>query len=160
MIRQRLLTYIDHVRKFEWPAMARGKAGDDAGRDLDQLSSAVSQVRPKNLEDLALYQHALRLLTVIADNRGERLDSADGSVPILLWFVLIVGGIITLSYPAFFGATNRLAQTLMTATLAALVALALLLALAMDYPFAGDDKISVQPFDEALDQMPPSLPTH
>jgi lipid-A-disaccharide synthase-like uncharacterized protein len=24
-------------------------------------------------------------------------------VPILLWFVLIVGGIITLSYPAFFG---------------------------------------------------------
>jgi hypothetical protein len=137
VIRQRLLTYTDHVRKFEWPAMARGKAGDDAGRDLDQLSSAVSQVRPKNLEDLALYQHALRLLTVIADNRGERLDSADGSVPILLWFVLIVGGIITLSYPAFFGATNRLAQTLMTATLAALVALALLLALAMDYPFAG-----------------------
>jgi hypothetical protein len=86
--------------------------------------------------------------------------SADGSVPILLWFVLIVGGIITPSYPAFFGATNRLAQTLMTATLAALVALALLLALAMDYPFAGDEKISVQPFDEALDQMPPSLPTH
>jgi hypothetical protein len=48
----------------------------------------------------------------------------------------------------------------MTATLAALVALALLLALAMDYPFAGDEKISVRPFDEALDQMPPSLPTH
>jgi hypothetical protein len=77
-----------------------------------------------------------------------------------MWFVLIVGGIITLSYPAFFGATNRWAQTLMTATLAALVALALLLALAMDYPFTGDEKISVQPFDEALDQMPPSLPTH
>jgi hypothetical protein len=101
-----------------------------------------------------------KLLTVIAGNRGERLDSADGSVPILMWFVLIVGGIITLSYPAFFGATNRWAQTLMTATLAALVALALLLALAMDYPFTGDEKISVQPFDEALDQMPPSLPTH
>jgi len=160
VIRQRLLTYTNHSASSSGPAMARGKASDDAGRELDQLSSAVFQVRPKNLEDLALYQHALRLLTVIADNRGERLDSADGSVPILLWFVLIVGGIITLSYPAFFGATNRLAQTLMTATLAALVALALLLALAMDYPFAGDDKISVQPFDEALDQMPPSLPTH
>ena len=160
VIRQRLLTYTDHVRKFEWPTMARGKASDDAGRDLEQLSSAIFQVRPKNLEDLALYQNALRLLTVIADNRGERLDSADGSVPILMWFVLIVGGIITLSYPAFFGATNRWAQTLMTATLTALVALALLLALAMDYPFTGDEKISVQPFDEALDQMPPSLPTH
>ena len=88
VIRQRLLTYTDHVRKFEWPTMARGKASDDAGRDLEQLSSAIFQVRPKNLEDLALYQNALRLLTVIADNRGERLDSADGSVPILMWFVL------------------------------------------------------------------------
>ena len=127
VIRQRLLTYTDHVRKFEWPTMARGKASDDAGRDLEQLSSAIFQVRPKNLEDLALYQNALRLLTVIADNRGERLDSADASVPILMWFVLIVGGIITLSYPAFFGATNRWAQTLMTATLAALVALALII---------------------------------
>ena len=95
VIRQRLLTYTDHVRKFEWPTMARGKASDDAGRDLEQLSSAIFQVRPKNLEDLALYQNALRLLTVIADNRGERLDSADGSVRILIWFVLIVGGIIT-----------------------------------------------------------------
>src|SRR6185436_18609379 len=159
-IRQRLITYTDHVRKFEWPTMARGRPSDDAGRDLEQLSSAIFQVRPKNLEDLALYQNALRLLTVIADNGGERLDSADGSVPILMWFVLIVGGIITLSYPAFFGATNRWAQTLMTATLTALVALALLLALAMDYPFTGDEKISVQTFDEALDQMPPSLPTH
>jgi hypothetical protein len=83
VIRQRLLTYTDHVRKFEWPTMARGKASDDAGRDLEQLSSAIFQVRPKNLEDLALYQNALRLLTVIADNRGERLDSADGSVPFL-----------------------------------------------------------------------------
>lgn len=71
---------------------------------------------------------------MIADNRGERIDSSNGSVPLLLWFVLIVGGIITVGYPAFFGASNRLAQTLMTATLAALVALSLLLALALDYP--------------------------
>jgi len=71
-------------------------------------------------------------------------------VPLLLWFVLIVGGIITLGYPAFFGASNRLAQTLMTATLAALVVLSLLLALALDYPFTRPP----------LEHMPPTLPSH
>jgi hypothetical protein len=71
---------------------------------------------------------------VIADNRGGPIDSANGSVALLLWFILIVSGIIT-RYPTFFGASNRLAQTLMTATLAALVVLSLLLALALDYPF-------------------------
>ena len=96
----------------------------------------------------------------MADNRGEPIDSANGSVPLLLWFVLIIGGIITLGYPAFFAARNRLAQTLMTATLAALVVLSLLLALALDYPFTGDEKISVLPFEAALEHMPPALPSN
>jgi hypothetical protein len=81
-------------------------------------------------------------------------------VPALLWFILIVGGIITLGCPAFFGASNRLAQTLITATLAAPVALSLLLALALDYPFTGDEKISVLPFEAALEHMPPALPSN
>ena len=117
------------IRGWPWRG---GKPSDHVGEDLEELNT-----------ELAHYQNALRLLTVIADNRGEPIDSANGSVPLLLWFVLIVGGIIT-RYPAFFGASNRLAQTLMTATLAALVVLSLLLALALDYPL----------------HMPPTPPSH
>jgi len=157
VIRKRLVTYADHVRKF----VARPWRG---GITLAQTSRSstprFSRFEPQNLKELAHYQNALRLLTVIADNRGEPIDSANGSVPLLLWFVLIVGGIITLGYPAFFGASNRLAQTLMTATLAALVVLSLLLALALDYPFTGYEKISVLPFEAALEHMPPTLPSH
>lgn len=95
VIRERLVTYAEHVRKFEWPAMARGKSSDHVGDDLEELSTAVFQIEPQNLKELA---HSL-----IADNRGERIDSANGSVPLLLWFVLIVGGIITLGTPRFSG---------------------------------------------------------
>ena len=91
----------------------------------------------------------------MTDNRNERLDSSDGSMPGFLWFVLIVGGLITLGYPAFFGSTNLVAQILMTAALAELVALAMLLGLAFDYPFTGDVHVSAAPFDHALRQMPP-----
>ena len=94
----------------------------------------------------------------MTDNRNERLDSADGSMPSILWFVLIVGGLITLGYPAFFGTTNLLAQMLMTAALAELVALAMLLGLAFDYPFTGQVRISAFPFDHAMRQMPPNWP--
>jgi hypothetical protein len=38
----------------------------------------------------------------------------------------------------------------------ALVALALLLGLALNYPFTGAVKISAQPFEAALEQMPPN----
>lgn len=157
-IRDHLVAYTNDVREDEWQTMALGEPSDDVIKDLDQLSQAIFNVSPQNQQELALYQDALRLLALMTDNRNERLDSSDGSMPRILWFVLIIGGLITLSYPAFFGSTNLIAQTLMTAALAGLVALALLLGLAFDYPFTGGERISPAPFDQALRQMPPIWP--
>jgi hypothetical protein len=159
-IRRLLFRYTDHVRKYEWRAMAKGQSSEDAAKDLEDLSSAIFALEPQGYRQLMLYQAGLKLLAVIADNRNERLDSADGSMSGLLWFVLIVGALVTLGYPAFFGASNLIAQTLMTAALAALVALSLLLAIAFDYPFTGGVRISPQPFDQALEEMPPDIPSH
>jgi hypothetical protein len=157
-IRKHLLDYANDVREHEWVTMAVGEPSDVVVKDLDQLSRAIFDVKPQSWQELALYQNALTLLAVMTDNRNERLDSSDGSMPRILWFVLIVGGLITLGYPAFFGSTNLVAQILMTAALAALVAFALLLGLAFDYPFTGEVRISASPFDQALRQMPPNWP--
>jgi hypothetical protein len=157
-IRTHLLDYVNDVREHEWKTMALGEPSDVVIKDLDQLSRATFDVSPQNQQEAALYQEALRLLAVMTDNRNERLDSSDGSMPRVLWLVLIVGGLITLGYPAFFGSTNTVAQVLMTAALAELVALALLLAVAFDYPFTGEVHISAYPFDQALRQMPPNWP--
>jgi hypothetical protein len=153
-----LVDYLNDVREHEWATMAVGEQSDVVVKDLDRLSQAIYQVEPHSYQELALYQDALRLLSLMTDNRNERLDSADGSVPSILWFVLIVGGLITLGYPAFFGTKNLTAQMLMTGALAELVALSLLLGLAFDYPFTGQVHISAVPFDRALRQMPPNWP--
>lgn len=157
-IRDHLVAYTNDVREHEWQTMAVGEPSEAVIKDLDQLSRAIFDVDPQNRQEVALYQDALRLLAVMTDNRNERLDSSAGSMPGILWFVLIVGGLITLGYPAFFGSTNVVAQVLMTAALAELVALAMLLGLAFDYPFTGEVHISAFPFDQALRQMPPIWP--
>jgi hypothetical protein len=157
-IRKHLIAYTNDVRECEWPTMAVGEPSDVVAKDLDQLSRATFDISPQSWQQLALYQEALRLLAIMTDNRNERLDSSDGSMPRILWFVLIVGGLITLGYPAFFGSTNLGAQILMTAALAQLVALGILLGLAFDYPFTGEVHISAFPFDQALRQMPPNWP--
>ncbi len=157
-IRKRLNIYIDAVQEDEWPAMALGEASEIVAERLNNLSAAIFSVQPKDRRELALYEHALGLLTVIADNRNERLDSANGSVTSVLWFVLIVGAIITLGYPAFFASSNVAAQILMTGALAMLVALSLLLCLAFDFPFTGTPHISDAPFEKAQTQMPPNWP--
>jgi hypothetical protein len=154
-IRKHLVSYADQVRKSEWSTMARGLASKAVADELAHLSRAVFNFQPQDMNDQAIYQQALRLLGVISDNRNERLDSADGTAPAILWLVLLIGGLITLGYPAFFGTSNLTAQMLMTATLAVLVALSLLLAVVFDFPFSGDVRISASPLDGALQEMVP-----
>ncbi len=157
-IRQGLVAYTNDVRESEWPTMASGQPSPAVAGDLHQLSKAIIDVTPQTDQQMALYQEALRLLSVMTDNRNERLDSSAGSMPGILWLVLVIGGLITLGYPAFFGSSNLLAQVLMTAALAELVALAMVLGVAFDYPFTGEVHISPYPFDQALQQMSPIWP--
>jgi len=73
--------------------------------------------------------------------------------------VLIVGALITLGYPAFFGTSNLVAQTLMTATLAALVALSLVPIQCWTF-LSWAIALTSNAFDEALQQMPLHLKGH
>jgi hypothetical protein len=153
-IRREIITYVKDVRGDEWAKLAVGQSSDVVTKDLDRLTRTVFAFSPGTMQEMALYQTALRLLAQLTDNRNERLDSADGSVPTVMWFVLIAGGLITLGYPAFFGSTNLAAQVLMTASLAVLVAIALLLSIVFDRPFTGDVTVAATPFERALAEMP------
>jgi hypothetical protein len=157
-IRKHLIAYTKDVHEYEWPTMAGGEPSDVVVNDLDRLTTAIFSVSPADSQDVAVYHEALRLLSRLTDNRNERLDSASGSVPGILWIVLIVGGLITLGFPAFFASTNVGAQVLMTASLAVLVAIALLLGIVFDYPFTGAVQVSSLPFKHALREMPSVWP--
>jgi hypothetical protein len=97
-IRNPLLDYADQVRHSEWPAMAGGKPSHTASLALAHLTQSVFDLKAEDFRGLALYQQALRLLAAIEDNRAERLDSANGSVALVLWLVLIAGAMITLGW--------------------------------------------------------------
>ena len=157
-MRKHMATYLQRVRDSEWQAMAHGLSDRAAEEELQHLGRALFGGSAKELKDVALFHHALDLMTIIHDNRNERLDSSDGTVPTALWLVLLAGALITLGYPSFFGTSNLGAQILMTAALAALVALTAFVALALDYPFTGDVQISRAPFEQSLQEMPQQEP--
>ena len=159
-IRASLSDYVKEVRQTEWVTMALGVPSKTTAHALANLTQAIFDLHADQLKDHALFQQAIHLLAAIEDNRNERLDSADGSVPPILWFVLVAGALITLGYPAFFGSSNLVAQTLMTATLAALVALTLVPILVLDFPFTGRVALTSSAFDEALQQLAPHLRGH
>ena len=157
-MRKHLISYTEQVRDVEWPAMAKGLASSRAANESAQSRRGDLAGKGRTAEGCCPLSPRPRPAYDVNDNRNERLDSADGTVPSVLWLVLIAGAVITLGYPSFFGSSNITAQVLMTAALAALVALTAFVAVVLDYPFTGDVQISRAPFEQSLAQMPPPLP--
>jgi hypothetical protein len=158
-IRTLVADYAHEVRQNEWQTMAQGLPSATTAHALAHLTHAIFALQATQIRD-PLLQQALQLLATIEDSRNERLDSANGSVPPIVWLVLVAGGLITLGYPALFGTSSIAAQILMTAALAALVALALLPAILLDFPFTGPVTLSSDAFEEALQQMVPHAEEH
>jgi len=60
--------------------MAHSLSDKAAKDELRYLGQALFGGSSNELKHVALYHHAIDLMTVIHDNRNERLDSSDGTV--------------------------------------------------------------------------------
>ncbi len=71
----------------------------------------------------------------------------------IVWFVLIVGGAITIAFGSFLGSPSLRMHVGMCSLLAVSGVLVLVLIIALSNPFRGDFRVSTAPFDYALSQI-------
>jgi hypothetical protein len=142
-LRQALSEYAKIVIREDWPAMEHGTFSAQATGALDHLYSNVLPMRPSDQHGAVIMREILQQLDVITQARRDRLVSARGTVPDVLWAVLLCGGFMTIGFTFFFGTQNVIAQGLMTGALSFLIFSSLLLIVAIDQPFAGP--VQVQP---------------
>lgn len=136
-----LRAYVRSVIESEWPAMARGEHSATAAAAFDTLWSVYRSVRPRDAVELAWYTESIRRLDDLGDARRLRLLDAHSDVPGVLWVVLVAGAALTIGFSYLFAAREFVVQALMTAALAALIALVLFLVLALENPFSGPLRI-------------------
>lgn len=153
-IRAALMDYALAVRDDDWPQMERGLHGSDkAAKAYAKLSYTVGQIQSDNLALMPTILHGIDLMQQTADLRLERLSSVGGHMTPVIWGVLVLGGVITLAYPAFF-ATQRVGpQVLMTAGLAMIVGATFFLAIQLNFPFSGPGHIKPDPIDAVIERM-------
>jgi len=153
-MRDALMAYAVAVRDKDWPEMARGRRGSAAAaKAYTRLSYTIGQTKS---EDIALQPsilHAIDLMQQTADLRLERLSDVGGHVTPVIWGVLLLGGIITLAYPAFFATTKVVPQVLMTAGLAMIIGATFFLVINLNYPFSGPEGVTAAPIDQVIQRM-------
>jgi hypothetical protein len=152
-LRNHLSTYLKSVLEDDWPAMARGHSSHATTGLLSEMYEALVNYRPADLHDADLQQDLLREFDQMTRARRERLVMAEGTVPGVIWFVLFLGAVLTISFTFLFGTQNVITQALMTGVLASLICSALVVVIAIDRPFTGTVEVSQEPIRAVLEDF-------
>ncbi len=102
-----LTRYTKAVAAIEWPAQAEGHVARAGDRYLDDMHRLAVNIRPSGQGDANLHAMLLQSLTRLRDARQERLLAAETTIPGIVWFVVIVGGTITIIFGLFLGCAER-----------------------------------------------------
>ena len=143
-------TYARVVVEEEWPLMEQGQTSPRADSLLRQLRLELLQFDPRTKGEQVLYERGLSQLHDAVDARRSRLLEVREGIPNLLWVVLVVGGVITVSFTYLFGLKSNLAHALMVAALTLLICGILFTIGEFDYPFSGIVEIRLDAFKEML----------
>jgi hypothetical protein len=150
-IQAALAAYALEVSDVEWKLMASGRQSPRAAQDLSELWQSYAQLSESDRQQ-AGYSESLHLMSLLQEERGQRLAYADEVVPRVVWVVLIAGGIITIAFTYLFGVKSALAQSLMTSAITVTVAGVLVLTFILDDPFRGDVRVTPESM-EATQQL-------
>jgi hypothetical protein len=137
----------------EWPAQAAGhvvRAGDKYIAELDQLAA---DLKPASPADTNLHMLLMQSLTRLRDARQERLLAAETTIPGIVWFVVIIGGVITIAFGSFLGSPSVRMHLAMCSLLALSGVLVLILIISLSNPFRGDFRVTTAPFDYVLSRI-------
>jgi Protein of unknown function (DUF4239) len=152
-LRERVSAYLESILEVEWQAMAAGRWSPETTRALRKVYESVAGYRPADMHDADLQQQLFHELDRLTEGRRERLLMSEGTVPGVIWFVLLLGAALTISFTFFFGTRSVITQSLMTGVLAALIFSAILVVIAIDRPFTGAIVVSQEPIRAVLEDM-------
>ena len=130
--------------------MERGQTSQRADSLLRQLTLKILEFDPHTKGGQVLYESGLTQLHDAADARRTRLLEVREGIPDLLWVVLVLGGVITVSFTYLFGLQSNLAHALMVAALTLVICGILFTIGEFNNPFSGVVEIRPEAFKEVL----------
>jgi hypothetical protein len=146
-MRSEMTLYVGHVVNSEFPAMAAGRPLGHRGWDLlRDVRTADWRLAGATASQQATAQEVLAQLSVLDDaRRGREGDATSGLSPVL-WFGLIVGGVLTVAFMFMFGVRRSFTHVAMVMGLTALITFVVLLVYQLNQPFGGLFSIDASSF--------------
>jgi len=152
-MRGELKAYCVGVIDREWPKMEAGQRDPETQALFERLFTTCLQINPRDDRENIILAEVFSGLNRLADARRSRISDAQMRMPGLLWFTLIAGGAITITFTFFFGNRNWRAHCLMTALLSGMIAMMLFVIHEVDHPYGGAVKVRPESIERVLERI-------
>jgi hypothetical protein len=131
--------YARAVVDFEWPAMRDRETSPAVENWIVRLRNSVQGIRVQTPARQAAFQELLAEDQARSEGRTVRVAEADPIVAAPLWFVLVVGGVLTIACALMFidRRDSFVVEAILIASVAGLVAASLLIVDFLDHPYRG-----------------------
>ncbi|RSS82994.1 DUF4239 domain-containing protein [Streptomyces sp. WAC06614] len=146
-IRGEVDAYVAHTVGVDWPRMTAGEAQTAQGAELlGKLRADVTHQSPTTELQAQAYQPLLDQIAVADDARHNRTQSDETTLPGVVWFGLLTGGVVTIGLIFTLQIRRSARELLLAGLFSALIVFLLFLVWSFDAPFGRDGIDSAAPF--------------
>ena len=149
-IRGHVQGYVDKIINVEWPAQQQGDISRAGREDIEQIHKLIMSFVPANGREQVIQGEFLRVLNELYSSRRTRQLAAQNAIPPVIWWIIIIGSIGTISYCYLFNVENRRWHVIMTGMVASSMALVIVLVISLDRPFRGELSITTDAYTNAF----------
>jgi hypothetical protein len=145
--------YADTVLEKEWPEMDRGELPLEGHYISEKMWNTIMSERSATPTESTAEDHAISELTSMSEHHRTRLLQSEARLPQILWWVLIVGGVLTIASGCLFGSGSFGLHAVQVFALSTLISLVLLAIADIDRPFQGAVHVTSYAFQRAQAHM-------
>jgi hypothetical protein len=146
-------TYATTVIEQDWPLMARDLVPNQSHEINNTMWKTLMSIKATTPTENIAEDHALFELSQLTEHRLTRLLQSAYRIPTVLWFVLIIGGVVTIASASMFGSSNIPLHAIQVLFFSLLVSLVLLAIADINRPFQGAVHVNTDAFDRARQNM-------
>jgi hypothetical protein len=147
-LRVQLRKYAEAAETADWKALDSSGKTDAARAAITEMYRLLG-AQP-NASSNPVNGEFLSQLTVLANDRNQRVLDAQPRIPGLLWAGLIFGGVVLVSLTGFMRLNHRIGHMILSSAVAVLLGLLLYIIYWLDHPLGTQVGVTPEPFRQAL----------
>jgi len=146
-------SYADTALDHDWPDMAAGEEPRATAAINAEMWKTIMSVQSATPTESTAEDHALSQLSALTEHRRTRILQNASRLPAVLWWVLMVGGTVTILSSCMFGSESVKLHSLQVFAFALLIVLCLIAIGDINRPFQGTVHVDNYAFRRAQINM-------